>query len=164
MFGCHTNYHQKTWWIEFPSAKPWPNGMKSAHFFNGWWLGMRNVTNVVCDEIDRTRQYCAKMNVVKTRWSSSNGGQTRSNGKEWSAVHLVGLEKNYLLWVASIWPNTKFESLLSTTGQFEVSDGPETTRISHQKWCCVPSGQRQVYSDWPATPWAWLKSFNASTI
>ncbi|GFS52151.1 histonelysine Nmethyltransferase SETMARlike [Trichonephila clavipes] len=26
----------KKLWIEFSSAKPWPNGMKSTHFLNGW--------------------------------------------------------------------------------------------------------------------------------
>ncbi|GFV60710.1 histone-lysine N-methyltransferase SETMAR [Trichonephila clavipes] len=28
--------HQKTRWIEFPSAKPWPNGMKFTHFLSRW--------------------------------------------------------------------------------------------------------------------------------
>ncbi|GFW94425.1 hypothetical protein TNCV_2701461 [Trichonephila clavipes] len=37
----------------------------------------------------------------------------------------MGLEKNHLLGVASAWPNTKFRSLLSTTGPFEASDWPE---------------------------------------
>ncbi|GFT88493.1 HTH_48 domain-containing protein [Trichonephila clavipes] len=36
-------------------------------------------------------------------------------------VYLVGLENNLLLLVASIWPNTKFRSLLSTNGTFEAS-------------------------------------------
>ncbi|GFW75495.1 histone-lysine N-methyltransferase SETMAR [Trichonephila clavipes] len=26
----------KNMMIEFPSTKPWPNGMKSTHFLNGW--------------------------------------------------------------------------------------------------------------------------------
>ncbi|GFW43664.1 histone-lysine N-methyltransferase SETMAR [Trichonephila clavipes] len=28
--------HQRTRWIEFPSAKHWPNEMKSTHFLRGW--------------------------------------------------------------------------------------------------------------------------------
>ncbi|GFU49219.1 hypothetical protein TNCV_2675121 [Trichonephila clavipes] len=59
-------------------------------------------------------------NIVQKR--CSNGGQTRTNGQEGSTVYLVGLERNNLLRVASAWPNTKFRSLLSTTGPFEASD------------------------------------------
>ncbi|GFW72551.1 hypothetical protein TNCV_3797791 [Trichonephila clavipes] len=33
---------------------------------------------------------------------------------------MVGLERNHLLGVASTWPNTKFRSVLSTTGLFEA--------------------------------------------
>ncbi|GFW39316.1 histone-lysine N-methyltransferase SETMAR [Trichonephila clavipes] len=63
--------------------------------------------------------------VDRLRRSSSNGGQTRTKGQEGSTVYLVGLERNHLLGDASAWPNTKFRSLLSTTGPFEASDGPE---------------------------------------
>ncbi|GFW36492.1 hypothetical protein TNCV_1344531 [Trichonephila clavipes] len=69
-----------------------------------------------------TLQYCAKTIVGKVRRSSSNGGQTRTNGHEGSTVYLVELEGNHLIGVASAWPNTKFRSLLSTTGPFEASD------------------------------------------
>ncbi|GFV60805.1 histone-lysine N-methyltransferase SETMAR [Trichonephila clavipes] len=67
-------------------------------------------------------------NIVRKRsWSKcgeacSNGGQTRTNGHEGSTVHLVRHKRNYLLGVASAWPNTKFRSLLSTTGLFEAND------------------------------------------
>ncbi|GFX30562.1 hypothetical protein TNCV_3462121 [Trichonephila clavipes] len=67
-------------------------------------------------------QYCVKTIMVKVWRSSSNGGQTRTNSQEGSTVYLVGLERNNLLEVASAWPNTKFRSLLSTTGSFEASD------------------------------------------
>ncbi|GFV54171.1 hypothetical protein TNCV_1027431 [Trichonephila clavipes] len=42
---------KKKRWIELPSAKPLPNGMKSTNFLNGWWLGMRNGlhTTVLCE-------------------------------------------------------------------------------------------------------------------
>ncbi|GFX37229.1 hypothetical protein TNCV_995041 [Trichonephila clavipes] len=46
----------------------------------------------------------------------------RINGKEGSTVYLMELERNHLLGIASAWPNTKFRSLLSTTGPFEASD------------------------------------------
>ncbi|GFW55089.1 histone-lysine N-methyltransferase SETMAR [Trichonephila clavipes] len=58
-------------------------------------------------------------------------------------------------------------SLLSTTGQLEASDRPETAIIDQQKKCCVPSGKRQtkhVCSDSPGTLGSRLESFNASTI
>ncbi|GFU14699.1 hypothetical protein TNCV_3607761, partial [Trichonephila clavipes] len=99
--------------IEFPSAKPWPNGMKSTHFLNGWCLGMRNGshTTILC-ESDHGQSALRQLK----RW------QTRTNGQEGSTVHLVGLERNHLLGDASAWPNTKFRSLLSTTGPFEASD------------------------------------------
>ncbi|GFV68847.1 hypothetical protein TNCV_1985121 [Trichonephila clavipes] len=82
--------------------------------------------------------YCAKTIMVKVRGSNSNGGQTRTNGKEGSTVYLGGLERNHLLGDASAWPNTKFRSLLSTTGPFEASDCPEMAKIGQQKRCCVP--------------------------
>ncbi|GFX83564.1 hypothetical protein TNCV_325131 [Trichonephila clavipes] len=50
-----------------------------------------------------------------------------------ATVYLVRLERNHLLRVASAWPNTKFRSLLSTTGPFEDSDQSETARIGQQK-------------------------------
>ncbi|GFX61150.1 hypothetical protein TNCV_4565451 [Trichonephila clavipes] len=78
----------------------------------------------------------------------------------------MGLERNHLLGVASVWPNTKFRSLLSTTGPFEASDWPETARIGQQKRC-ARSGQRQdihFCSDSLETLGAWLRSCNASTI
>ncbi|GFS67268.1 hypothetical protein TNCV_2902701 [Trichonephila clavipes] len=93
--------------------------------------------------------------------------KTRTNGQEGSIVCLAGLERNNLLGVASVWPNTKFRSLLSTTGPFVARDWPEAARIGQQKWCCAPSGQRQATyfcSDSPETLGAWLRSFNASTI
>ncbi|GFW28378.1 potassium voltage-gated channel subfamily H member 6 [Trichonephila clavipes] len=69
--------------------------------------------------------------------------------------------------VASVWPNTKFRYLLSTTGPFEASNWPETSRTVQQKGCCAPSGQLpdiHFFSDSPETLEAWLRSFNASTI
>ncbi|GFX04454.1 hypothetical protein TNCV_899841 [Trichonephila clavipes] len=88
-------------------------------------------------------------NIVRNRsWSkcgeaAQKGGQTRTNGQEGSTVYLVRMERNHLLGVASALPNTKFRSLLPTTGSFEASDCPEISRIGQQKRCCVPSGQRQ---------------------
>ncbi|GFU61000.1 hypothetical protein TNCV_4436311 [Trichonephila clavipes] len=63
-------------------------------------------------------------NIVRKRlWSKrSDAVQTLTNGQEGSTVYLKGLEMNHLLEVASVWPNTNFRSLLSTTGPFEVSD------------------------------------------
>ncbi|GFY25573.1 hypothetical protein TNCV_2486931 [Trichonephila clavipes] len=55
----------------------------------------------------------------------TGGGQTRTNDQEGSTVYLVELERNHSLGVASGWPNTKFRSLLSTTGRLEASDSPE---------------------------------------
>ncbi|GFX94693.1 HTH_Tnp_Tc3_2 domain-containing protein [Trichonephila clavipes] len=104
---------------------------------------------------------------VDRHLSSSNGGQTRRNGREGSIVYLVGLEMNHLLRVAFTWIHIKFRSLLSTTGPFEASDLPEMARIGQQKRCCVPSGQRQAThfcSNSPEPLRAWLGSFNASTI
>ncbi|GFX19902.1 hypothetical protein TNCV_1434621 [Trichonephila clavipes] len=69
--------------------------------------------------------------------------------------------------VASVWPNTQFTPLPSTTRPFEAGDWPETARIGQLKRCCAPSGQRQAThfcSDSPETLRAWLRSFNASTI
>ncbi|GFY10320.1 hypothetical protein TNCV_2629991 [Trichonephila clavipes] len=63
-------------------------------------------------------------NIVRKRsWSKSGeAAQTKTIGQEGSTVYLVGLEMIHLLGVASAWPNTKFRSLLSTTGSFEASD------------------------------------------
>ncbi|GFX23659.1 hypothetical protein TNCV_3596011 [Trichonephila clavipes] len=63
-------------------------------------------------------------NIVRKRsWSKcGEAAQTRINDQEGSTVYLMGLERNHLLGVASAWPNTKFKSLLSTTGPFEASD------------------------------------------
>ncbi|GFW86286.1 hypothetical protein TNCV_4330701 [Trichonephila clavipes] len=48
--------HQKTRWIEFPSAKPWPNGMKSTHFLIEWRLEMRNRSHTtILSENDRAQ-------------------------------------------------------------------------------------------------------------
>ncbi|GFX19325.1 hypothetical protein TNCV_3014641 [Trichonephila clavipes] len=65
--------------------------------------------------------YC---NIVRKRtWSKcGEAAQTVVKPRLTATVHLVGLEKNHLLGDASAWPNTKFRSLLSTTGPFEASD------------------------------------------
>ncbi|GFU88115.1 histonelysine Nmethyltransferase SETMARlike [Trichonephila clavipes] len=73
----------------------------------------------------------------------------------------------FLKRVTSTWPNTKFRSLLSTTGPFEASERPEMAKIGQQKRYCVPSGQHQATyfcSDSPDPLGAWLGNFNASTI
>ncbi|GFX03836.1 mariner transposase [Trichonephila clavipes] len=60
----------------------------------------------------------------------------RSWSKCGEAAQTVGLERNHLLGVASAWPNTKFRSLLLTTGPFEAGDRPEmankTGNVFHQ--------------------------------
>ncbi|GFW60645.1 histone-lysine N-methyltransferase SETMAR [Trichonephila clavipes] len=67
-------------------------------------------------------------NIVRKRSWSKRGEAAQTLAKpeltarKGSTVYLVGLEKNHLLSVASLWPNTKFRSLLSTTGPFEGSD------------------------------------------
>ena len=43
-------------------------------------------------EMGHIQQYCMKTIIVKVRWSSSNGGQTRTNDQEGSIMYLVGLE------------------------------------------------------------------------
>lgn len=77
----------KKWSIEFPFAKPYPKGTKSTHFLNEWWLGMRNRSHAT---------HYAETNVVKTRWSSTNVGQTRTNGQKTFSAHLVRLARNQL--------------------------------------------------------------------
>ncbi|GFU45803.1 hypothetical protein TNCV_4211001 [Trichonephila clavipes] len=78
------------------------------------------------------RQHCVKTNGL-------NNGQTRTNGQEGSTFSGTG--NNHSLGVASVCPNTKFRSLLSTIGLFEASEWPETSRIVQQKRCCAPPGQ-----------------------
>ncbi|GFT44516.1 hypothetical protein TNCV_72221 [Trichonephila clavipes] len=58
-------------------------------------------------------------NIVRKRSWSKCGEAAQTVAKTGLTV---GLERNHLLEVASAWPNTKFISLLSTTGSFEAID------------------------------------------
>lgn len=58
-----------------------------------------------------------------------NDGDQNTLKQEGSAVHLMGLERNNLLGLASIWASIKFESLPSRSGPFKAKDCPDTARI-----------------------------------
>ncbi|GFW67977.1 uncharacterized protein TNCV_1617381 [Trichonephila clavipes] len=75
-----------------------------------------------CQGYFHTRAYAHPHRHKKDDEMLGEAAQTRTNGQEGSTVYLVGLERNNLLGVASVWPNTKFRSLLSTTVPFEASD------------------------------------------
>lgn len=119
MFRCHMYWSKKTWWTELPSAKFWPKKMKSANFLNKWLLKLRNgsYTTILCEN---------------DRGQSAMKWPIKTNSLRRFGVHLVGLDRNYLLWAASVWPNIKFGHLLLTIGPFETRNWPKATRTGQK--------------------------------
>ena len=85
--------------------------------------------------------------VVKKRWGCPDDCQAWIDGQKGSSVCFVGLTGNHPLWVAPLWPNAQFGTVLPTTGPLECSTQAEEAIFDQQRPSLINRGRIVFHQD-----------------